>query len=849
MLCRENPFFNAPRLRLLCVNNFMTIFSARVIFGALIAASIVLPTESIQAVTRVWDGSTSGFWTNAANWKPTGAPANGDTLVFPADAIRFAMTNTIGAPSNFFRLEFSGSNYVLVAPAITLTNGITNGVFNSSNTLTCPIRIGADQIWTNTSRAVLILNSNINLNGRTLTFGSLGTFVINGGLTNSGNVIKRGVGFFNLNGTNTFAGTLTLNSGPLRVDGAVTVASLVLNDGTLTGNGSVNGFTAHNGSVVAAGDETTPGRLVSSAGIRIQAGATFDVELNGPVPGTDYDQLAINGTVDLGGATLVRSLGFGAATIGDKFLIIDNDGTEPITNIFAGLPEGAAFTNGTLVLQITYKGGTGNDVEIIARGVVGGSARTWSGLGTNGLWSNGSNWVGNVPPFINDQLFFPAGTPRLSNTNDLSADIVFNSITVSNNGYAFGGNPITLSGGFTSLAIGAPAVTFHCGLNLAIDQVFDGCCLAELNFNGPIEISGTVTFLGNARYRMNNIISGSGGIHMSGGGIIFLNEANTYSGQTTISSGTIFPTDSLGLGAPGGGTVISGGQLSLGGGSLTLPEPITLQAQLNNFSGTNTLTGNLTVLAGASLFVQPNTILILSNSLSGTNTLVKNGAGTLFMNGDEGNRPVNVNAGTLGGIGTCGPITVAAATLGPGIGAGVLTSSNVTLVSSSFFTVDLNGPAAGSGYDQLNVNGTVSLGNATLSGAVGFTPPANHAFVILNNDASDAVTGTFKNLPAGTVFGLGGFPFQIFYTGGDGNDVVLTRIRPAPGVITPSLTGTNVQLEIPGIAGVNYIVEASTNLINWQAISTNTAGGNGISTFTDSSVNQFSQRFFRVVIN
>ena len=170
-----------------------------------------------HAATKTWDGSASGFWTNAGNWTPSGAPANGDTLVFPPGVARVATTNSSGAPSNFFRIVFSGSNYVVFGPTLTITNGLTNAVFSATNTLNCPVRLGADQTWTNHSRAVLLINSNLNLNGHTLTFGSLGTFEINGALTNSGNVVKAGNGTLNFNGTNTFAGTLTLTSGPLRV--------------------------------------------------------------------------------------------------------------------------------------------------------------------------------------------------------------------------------------------------------------------------------------------------------------------------------------------------------------------------------------------------------------------------------------------------------------------------------------------------------------------------------------------------------------------------------------------------------------------------------------------------------
>ena len=52
--------------------------------------------------------------------------------------------------------------------------------------------------------------------------------------------------------------------------------------------------------------------------------------------------------------------------IGDSFIIIDNDGTDPVQGIFAGLPEGTLFTktyqNQIYTFDISYMGYTGNDV-------------------------------------------------------------------------------------------------------------------------------------------------------------------------------------------------------------------------------------------------------------------------------------------------------------------------------------------------------------------------------------------------------------------------------------------------------------------------------------------------------
>ena len=47
-----------------------------------------------------------------------------------------------------------------------------------------------------------------------------------------------------------------------------------------------------------------------------------------------------------------------------KLTLIDNDGTDPVTGTFAGLPGGTFFGSGGHAFRISYQGGTGNDVVL-----------------------------------------------------------------------------------------------------------------------------------------------------------------------------------------------------------------------------------------------------------------------------------------------------------------------------------------------------------------------------------------------------------------------------------------------------------------------------------------------------
>jgi hypothetical protein len=51
-------------------------------------------------------------------------------------------------------------------------------------------------------------------------------------------------------------------------------------------------------------------------------------------------------------------------TNGVSFVIIDNDGADPVLGTFAGLPEGTVFGGDGLPFRISYVGGTGNDVVL-----------------------------------------------------------------------------------------------------------------------------------------------------------------------------------------------------------------------------------------------------------------------------------------------------------------------------------------------------------------------------------------------------------------------------------------------------------------------------------------------------
>lgn len=138
--------------------------------------------------------------------------------------------------------------------------------------------------------------------------------------------------------------------------------------------------------------------------------------------------------------------------------------------------------------------------------------------------------------------------------------------------------------------------------------------------------------------------------------------------------------------------------------------------------------------------------------------------------------------GILAGVGRIGNVTIEdGGVIAPGNSPGTLSTGNLTFEEGGIYEFELAGAEAGQ-YDQINVTGTVTLGNGTLSvlPLEGFVPTQGQSFVIINNDGTDAVDGVFAGLAEGATVEVDGQPwFTISYIGGDGNDVVLTTI---PGV-------------------------------------------------------------------
>ncbi|MDM7947890.1 MAG: autotransporter-associated beta strand repeat-containing protein [Oceanibaculum nanhaiense] len=304
--------------------------------------------------------------------------------------------------------------------------------------------------------------------------------------------------------------------------------------------------------------------------------------------------------------------------------------------------------------------------------------------------------------------------------------------------------------------------------------------LTALGFAGPIEPLFEDGGAGGERGAGG--VDGNAGTHGTGGVGI------TGSGLTITNSGTI----SGGLGGDGttranaidftGGTnklTLESGSVITGNianaGTLELSSAVTI-TMANVITGTGSLsktgTGTLT-LSGANTYT--GTTMISAGTLAVTGSLAS--ASTVTV----------ASGGTLGGTGTvAGTVTVqSGGTIAAGSSPGTLKTGDLTLLAGGTASFELDGTTAGTQYDQIDVTGTVDLGGATLSLDLGYTPTAGDTYVIIENDGVDAITGTFNGLAEGATLTRDGQQFTISYTGGDGNDVLLTYSGAAPVPTTP----------------------------------------------------------------
>ncbi|MCA9248489.1 MAG: hypothetical protein KDA42_15295, partial [Planctomycetales bacterium] len=187
------------------------------------------------------------------------------------------------------------------------------------------------------------------------------------GVISGGDSITVLQGVHVLTAANTFSGSFRVDGGTALVNGSLSPSTdvSVASGATLGGTGDVQGpVNVQNGGTLSPGILSTV--ILTTGDLDLNSGSNFDIDITNPGanPGLDFDQIQVTGTVTIGAVTFNLS-GSETPSNGDSYLIIDNDGADPV-NLGAGAPaEGSVvgMLNGE-ELRINYHAGDGNDVAL-----------------------------------------------------------------------------------------------------------------------------------------------------------------------------------------------------------------------------------------------------------------------------------------------------------------------------------------------------------------------------------------------------------------------------------------------------------------------------------------------------
>ena len=538
---------------------------------------------------------------------------NGGTTTLSGTNSYAGVTYTCGGP---------GQNHCIITPTI-VTNGGVLSVASLSNNLpqdpsnlryqdNYPLQInggtllytgsGADSTYLNTSLTngmIEVTNPAANPTFNWSVTNSGGTVsVANGGNITFNDNVSNGTLFKTGSGTLTFTGNNTNNS--LTVN--VVQGTVVMAHNSSNGNHSADWADVSPGATLKFGTNTSYGNYQIDYGINNMNG-TFD--LNGVSEGFE----ALNGT-----GTIVNSNTSATSVV--TFGSTPGSGTSVYSDTFAGSITNGAGGLGVLALSVSAYGSGSFTLT--------GTGNTYSGGTTigNGVLNigNGSNSPGSLP-----------GNVLVSNT--AAGALTFNtpaamSITTSGNISGSGGltktgpGLLTLTGnntysGSTTLTMGelsAASTASLPGWNVPnMIDVAGNTVLAVQTSGGATagwSNSQITTLLGSVAWANSTAALG---IDTTNGNYAYTGSFSQSIGLGKLGTNTLTLTGSYTYPGP---TVVSGGTLQLGDG--TVPNDVVLS--------TSNMINNAAVLYNVGGSLTP------SYSMSGVGSLTKAGSGTLTFN-------------------------------------------------------------------------------------------------------------------------------------------------------------------------------------------------------------------------
>ncbi|MEW6304193.1 MAG: hypothetical protein AB1705_12020 [Verrucomicrobiota bacterium] len=576
---------------------------------------------------------------------------------------------------------------------------------------------------------------------------------------------------------------------------------------------------------------------------------------------------------------------------GANFVYLSGSGTHVLTDGTAFLGTGTNYNSSTLRLA----GNAGAERLSLTGGTV-------NGQGSLTI-TNLFDWSGGTLAGTNTITLLAGGSGTFGGSNHKylsSTNLVFNnqgSLVWTGTGYLdFNGGIWNNSGTFeartdsyfydsnggTGISVLNNSGTFRKTTASGITYVQH---ITRFNNTGTVENqSGRLYLYGTGSFHNHGVVQASGshvdifpdatgtnsGTYIStGANFVYLSGSGTHvlaDGTAFRGTGTNYNSSTLRLAGNAGAE-----RLSLAGGTVNGQGSLTITNLFDWSGGTLAGTNTITLLAGGSGAISGVNHKYLSSTnlvFNNQGSLVWTGTGYLDFNGGTWNNSGTFdartdsyfydsngatgasafnNSGTFRKSATTGTTYVQSLGAFNNTGAFEVHSGIVSLTgdyapaSSSTHRFAVGGYAAGTGYGRLSVSGALTLsGQLDVMLTNSFMPTNAATFAVLTGTR----TGTFSSVTGRNIGG--GLYFNPLYSS---SAVTLTVADGTPSITASSAAWVDgkFQFRLNGIANETYRIDASTNLVDWAAISTNAIPGAAFLDFVDNDSANFTNRFYRAV--
>ena len=606
------------------------------------------------------------------------------------------------------------------------TSATATITFDSTTGFLSPAATSATYLPAGTFTNAYLTANGANLNiptGRDITI----TQMLADAPTFVGTLTKSGVGTLTLSAANTYTGLTTVNAGTINLGnidalgttaagttvasggrvtfGTLTTASIVAEPFGITGTG-----TASNGALNVGGNKTInlSGAITLSGNASVSAdgGSAFNFTSASGITGTDTNFAfqtdgsvanSITGPISLGAGSLTKS--------GNSTLILSGD------NTYSG---GTTISGGILAIPSTGDAGTGdisiagavrlelgavtlaNTINLGANATAGGRGQV---EGINGITTLSGPISVTVAP-VAGGTFATTGAGTLLNLNGTitaTPSTVPVSVRLGNVNFGGGGNytDLRISGnvglnaddGISTSAVTTVGASLTCVIDLrGFDQSLAGMIKGGSTasvVNSAAATTGTLTLTSTVSSTNAVVLAGSGAgtlaVTQAGSAVQTLSGVNTYTGPTTVTSGTL--AAGVASVANVSGAFGKNSAVIMADEATAILDITGFNTQIGSLTGGGAIGGNVNLGAAVLNVGGDNTSpAAYAGAIAGTGALTKIGTGTQVLSGANSyNGNTTVSAGTLALVGGS---QASAITVGAGASLGFTLNSPTTSTST-----------------------------------------------------------------------------------------------------------------------------------------------------------------------